>query len=119
MTKQIIFGCCLAAITATSAFSQKVYSLDASRVTTEVRSGYFNMGDPGPADKKILVNSRYITIGGKPAIPVMGELQYSRMPAARWQDEILKMKACGVTVIATYAFWNHHEEIEGLFDWSG
>jgi len=65
------------------------------------------------------VNNRYLMINGKPQIPVMGELQYSRMDKSRWADEILKMKACGVNVIATYSFWNHHEEIEGQFDWSG
>src|ERR1700761_8933519 len=102
-----------------SGSAQTLYSLDATRVDTTVRSGFFKMGSAGPAGKELLVNSRYLTIGGVPRIPVMGELQYSRMPRERWEDAILKMKACGVTVIATYSFWNHHEEIEGQFDWSG
>lgn len=110
----IAFGMSLLA-----AQGQVLYSLDASRVNTKVQSGYFKMGNPGPAPRQLLVNSRYLTIGGKPVIPVMGELQYSRMPRERWEDEILKMKAGGVTIIATYVFWIHHEEIEGLFDWSG
>lgn len=67
----------------------------------------------------LTVNNRYLMINGRPEIPVMGELQYSRMDKDRWTDEILKMKACGVNIIATYSFWNHHEEIEGQFDWSG
>ena len=30
------------------------------------------------------------------------------------------MKACGVTVVvATYSFWNHHEEVEGEFGLDG
>jgi len=99
--------------------AQKIYSLDASTVSTTVKSGYFKMGNAGPPDKQLLVNSRYLTIGGVPQIPVMGELQCSRMPKERWEDEILKMKAAGVNVIATYSFWNHHEEIEGQFDWQG
>src|ERR1700754_1668531 len=102
-----------------AAKGQVLYSLDASRVNTNVQSGYFKMGSAGPVSRQLLVNSRYLTIGGKPVIPVMGELQYSRMPRERWEDEILKMKAGGVTIIATYVFWIHHEEIEGLFDWSG
>lgn len=101
------------------AIAQSLYSIDASRVNTTVQSGYFHMGNPGSGDRKLEVNSRYLTIGGIPCIPVMGELQYSRMPRERWEDEILKMKAGGVTVIATYSFWIHHEEVEGEFDWSG
>ena len=99
--------------------AQTVYSLDGSHVPAAVESGYFKMGSPGTGDRRLEVNSRYLTIGGIPRIPVMGELQYSRMPKERWEDEILKMKAGGVTVIATYSFWNHHEEVEGEFDWSG
>lgn len=99
--------------------AQKVYSIDASKVSPDVKSGYFKMGNPGPAGKKLEVNSRYLTLNGKPQIPVMGELQFSRVPRERWDDEILKMKACGVNIIATYIFWNHHEEIEGQFDWQG
>ena len=99
--------------------AQTVYSLDGSHVNTVVQSGYFKMGSPGDGDRRLEVNSRYLTIGGVPRIPVMGELQYSRMPKERWEDEILKMKAGGVTVIATYSFWIHHEEVEGEFDWSG
>ena len=102
-----------------NASAQKTYSIDASKVSTDVKSGYFKMGNPGPNGKKLLVNSRYLTINCVPQIPVMGELQYSRMPEERWEEEILKMKACGVNVIATYSFWNHHEEIEGQFDWLG
>lgn len=101
------------------AVAQKIYSLDASKVSTDIKSGYFKMGNSGPVGKQLLINSRYLTINGVPQIPVMGELQYSRMPRDRWEDEILKMKAGGITVIATYSFWNHHEEIEGQFDWQG
>ena len=50
---------------------------------------------------------------------VMGEVHYSRIPVAEWADEVRKMKVGGVTVIACYVFWNHIEETEGVFDWSG
>ena len=29
------------------------------------------------------------------------------------------MKAGGINVIATYVFWNMHEEHEGKFNWTG
>ena len=49
----------------------------------------------------------------------MGEFHFSRYPQNEWREELLKMKAGGVDVVATYVFWIHHEEIEGQWDWSG
>lgn len=60
-----------------------------------------------------------LIINGKRVVPVMGEIHYSRIPANEWVTEIRKMKEGGVTIIANYVFWNHVEEQEGIFDWSG
>jgi hypothetical protein len=49
----------------------------------------------------------------------MGEIHYSRIPQAEWQQEVRKMKDGGVTIIATYVFWNHVEEQQGIFRWDG
>jgi hypothetical protein len=65
------------------------------------------------------LNAEYLTRDGKPWLPVMGEMHYSRVPEAEWEDEILKMKSAGVEVIAAYIIWIHHEEVEGEWDWSG
>ena len=56
---------------------------------------------------------------GVRTVPVMGEIHYSRLPRGEWEEAVRKMKEGGVTVIATYVFWNHVEEREGVFDWSG
>lgn len=58
------------------------------------------------------VNDRYV-------IPVMGEMHYSRVQEKEWRREIQKMKAGGITTLATYVFWIHHEAEEGKWDWSG
>ena len=60
-----------------------------------------------------------LIIGGKRVVPVMGEVHYSRIPAEEWQAEVHKIKEGGVTMIATYVFWNHIEEQQGIFNWSG
>ena len=60
-----------------------------------------------------------LIIDGRRVCPVMGEVHYSRIPAAEWAGEIRKMRQGGVTMIACYVFWNHIEETEGVFDWSG
>ncbi|MGN0048453.1 MAG: beta-galactosidase, partial [Bacteroides sp.] len=64
-------------------------------------------------------DAKSLIMGGKRVVPVMGEVHYSRIPVGEWKQEIRKMKDGGVTMIACYVFWNHIEEIEGQFDWSG
>lgn len=64
-------------------------------------------------------DSYSLIVDGKRIMPVMGEVHYSRLPVEEWQHEIRKMKDGGITMIATYVFWNHIEEREGVFNWSG
>lgn len=77
------------------------------------------MGGTNPAGSVLGVNSRYFVRDQEPWFPIMGELHYSRTRREYWQESVLKIKAGGVGVIATYVFWIHHEEIEGEYDWSG
>ena len=60
-----------------------------------------------------------LIVDGQRVCPVMGEIHYSRLPQDEWQREIRMMKDGGVTIIATYVFWNHIEEEEGIFRWDG
>lgn len=60
-----------------------------------------------------------LILDGHRVVPVMGEIHYSRLPENEWADEVRKMKEGGVTIIANYVFWNHVEEQQGIFDWSG
>lgn len=60
-----------------------------------------------------------LIIDGRRVCPVMGEIHYSRIPQSEWQQEVRKMKDGGVTIIATYVFWNHVEEQQGIFRWDG
>jgi len=68
---------------------------------------------------KVTWDKYSLIIDGNRVCPVMGEVHYSRIPADEWAGEVRKMKEGGVTVIATYVFWNHVEEQEGIFNWSG
>ena len=69
--------------------------------------------------KPVRWDSQSLIIDGRRVVPVMGEVHYSRIPADEWADEVRKMKEGGVTIIATYVFWNHIEEQEGRFRWDG
>lgn len=80
----------------------------------------FRMGTArSPSGSTITLDSRSLLRDGRPWTPAMGEYHYSRYPEGEWREELLKMKAGGIDIVATYVFWIHHEEIEGQFDWSG
>jgi len=94
--------------------------IDASRPWTEPGSTLFHEGSAtAPSGITLGINSRYLTLNGKPWLPVAGEFHFSRYPRDQWEDEILKMKAAGVDVVSTYVIWIHHEEVESQFDWNG
>lgn len=77
------------------------------------------MGGTDKAGNLYEVNNRYLTRNGKPMLPVMGEFHFSRWTPDEWEEALLKMKAGGVNIVATYVFWNHHEEEKGIWDFSG
>ena len=64
-------------------------------------------------------NNLFFMKDGKPYTFVSGEIHFSRYDESQWRREVLKMKASGVNVIATYLFWNMHEIEPNKFDFSG
>ena len=83
-------------------------------------SAGFHLGTTrAPDGSTIEVDSRSLLLDGKRWTPVMGEFHFSRYPANEWREELIKMKAGGVDIVATYVFWIHHEEEEGVWDWTG
>lgn len=69
--------------------------------------------------EEISFTNYYMMKNGKPFFGVSGEFHFSRMSDTRWEDELIKMKMGGISVVATYLFWIHHEEEEGGFDFTG
>jgi len=115
---------CLAAMAfvhaAQAAQGPQVLAVDASTPAPAPLSGHIKMGTAvAPGGHVLGINSRYLTRDGQPWLPVMGEFHYSRSPADSWEAELAKMKSAGINVVASYIIWNHHEEKEGKFNWSG
>jgi beta-galactosidase len=80
----------------------------------------FHLGAPrAPDGSTLTLDSRSLLLNGRRWTPVMGEFHYARYPVAEWRGELLKMKAGGIDIVATYVFWIHHEEIEGQWNWAG
>ena len=108
--------CCMLLLAVWSASAQ--YKIDLSRVEYP-KIEYLKLGHPGPAGKEIRVNNLYMDEGGVPQLPVMGEIHYNRMDSRYWRDALLKMKASGINIVATYCIWSLHEEFEGELSWKG
>ena len=110
-------GLCAAALPLAGRLPVSVAGLLAIDLTAApplVRAGHLSFGTTrNPNGHSVSADSRSLLFDGGPWSPVMGEFHYSRYPAAEWRDELLKMKAGGVDIAATYVFWLHHEEVEG------
>ncbi len=85
----------------------------------EILRGHLRMGGENLEGERIDVTSLYLERGGRPWLPVMGEYHFSRAHRDEWYRELCKMKAGGITIVATYMFWIYHEETEGEFDFEG
>lgn len=81
--------------------------------------GFLHLGRFQHPGRTLSVNSRYLELDGRPWIPVMGEFHFSRCPSDEWAEELAKMRAGGVQVVASYVIWNHHEPTEGGWRWDG
>jgi len=114
MRKEILLSALLFA--AGSIFAQ--YKIDLGKVTPPTVK-YLQLGHSGPVEKEIRINNLYLEEGGIPQLPVMGEIHYNRMDSRYWRDALLKMKASGIDIVATYCIWSLHEEFEGELSWEG
>jgi len=102
-----------------SAQATNTIHVDARQPAPPPSAAAFRGGTAKSASGQVLgLNGSYLTRNAEPWLPVMGEFHFARYPRAQWEEEILKMKAAGVQIIAAYIFWIHHEEIQGQFDWS-
>jgi hypothetical protein len=100
--------------------TSSVYKVDISRSNQQIISGHLKLGSNKNSKGETLnANSLYFIKNGKPWYPVMGEMHFSRYPKEQWEESILKMKAAGIDVVASYIFWIHHEEEEGKISWAG
>jgi hypothetical protein len=95
------------------------YRLDLAQAQKQIRTGQLRQGGANSYGDQIGVNSYYLTLNDRPFFGVSGEFQFSRFPSRYWEEELRKMKAGGLNIVATYLFWIHHQPQLGLFDFSG
>lgn len=104
----------------TAAGAQTLLKLDARAEVPAPQTGHLKLGAArAPKGETLAANSQYLLKDGKPWLPVMGEYHYSRAPASQWDAQLRLMKAAGIDIVASYVFWNHHQEQPGAIDWKG
>jgi len=121
--KQKVFGWSLIAlllqtISSGMSYAQQKVTIDLS-TTQPVPAQMLAMAGKAANGDQFAVNNRYFIKNGKPWLPLMGEFHYNRYPEQYWEEELLKMKAAGLSIVATYVFWNEHETSKGIWDWKG
>lgn len=120
MRRSINMMCMLLLLTcyAGSAMADRVLNVDASVQPHAPTAGFLHMGTAVSRNgQRLDINSRYLSLNGKPWLPVMGEFHYTRVPEKDWDAELMKMKSAGVDIVSTYVFWNEQEPRPGKFDW--
>lgn len=65
------------------------------------------------------IGDKTFLLDGKPFLIKAAEMHYTRIPAEYWEHRIQMCKALGRNTICIYAFWNIHEQKEGVFDFKG
>lgn len=114
--RSAITGCGLAVITLSANAQTEEHTVVLSKDITYTEGRHFKQGaNKDPKGVELDLNNYYLRQGGKPVLPVMGEIHYSRYPRAEWEQALLQMKAAGINVIAFYDFWIHHEQEEGRY----
>jgi len=103
----------------TSGQTLNKYEINADVAPLKIYSDHLKLGGSSSSGETISVNNYFISKNHKPFIPITGEFHFSRYPNQYWDEAIKKMKAGGINIIATYVFWNIHEEKEGTFRWDG
>jgi hypothetical protein len=107
-----------AVATASAAQHVRTLTLDLDIAPPAVRRGHLDLGGAAPDGTRIDATNRWLERDGRPFVPAVGEIHYSRVRPEQWDEAVRKIKAGGIDTIATYVFWNMHERTEGVFDWS-
>lgn len=80
----------------------------------------FMGGSPIQKEKHTFsIGDKTFLLDGKPFLIKAAEMHYTRIPAEYWEHRIQMCKALGMNTICIYAFWNIHEQKEGVFDFKG
>ena len=73
----------------------------------------------GAATHSFSVVEGKFALDGKPFQIISGEMHSPRIPREDWRGRLRMAKAMGLNAVTAYVFWNEHEAVPGVFDFSG
>lgn len=93
------------------------YKIELKDTKKNIYPAETSFGGSNPNGERLSFSNYYLERNGQPFFAISGEFHFSRYDHLRWEDELIKMKMGGINIVATYIFWNHHEEEQGVFEW--
>ena len=117
--KYFLLSLVISILVTIKSFGQTIHEIDVNVPEPRFYSDHLKLGGTNSKGDKISVNNYFLSFNDKPYIPVTGEFHFSRYACQYWDESIRKIKAGGINTIATYVFWNIHEEKENVFNWKG
>ena len=115
--KYYLLSFSISVLTICTSSAQTIHEIDVNISEPKFYSSHLKLGGTNSKGDKISVNNYFLSFNDKPFIPVTGEFHFSRYANQYWDESIRKIKAGGINIIATYVFWNIHEEKENVFNW--
>ena len=87
---------------------------DAKRKRAKAAVKTAQMNVPG----EFAVGKNTFLLNGEPFVVKAAEVHYPRIPRPYWEHRIKMCKSLGMNTLCIYAFWNYHEQQEGVFNFS-
>ncbi|GAE28776.1 beta-galactosidase [Alkalihalobacillus hemicellulosilyticus] len=94
------------------------YTVDVKAAKKNIYQAELDVEGTAPNGDRLSLTNYYLEKNGQPFFGISGEFHFSRYDDQKWEDELIKMKMAGITIVPTYVFWNHHEEEQGVYEWS-
>lgn len=66
----------------------------------------------------VTYDERAIVIDGQRTMLLSGSIHYPRASPSMWPQLLASARAAGLNTVQTYVFWNYHEAVKGVMDWS-
>ena len=115
--KYFLLLLCISLLIICNISGQIIHEINVNIPEPKFYSNYLKLGGSNSKGDKISVNNYFLSLNDRPFIPITGEFHFSRYANQYWDESIKKIKAGGINTIATYVFWNIHEEKENVFNW--
>jgi beta-galactosidase len=72
-----------------------------------------------PLGHILSIDSGGFRLDNIPFLDISGEMHFSRVPTSGWAKTLRRLRAAGLTTVASYVLWIHHEEVQGEFNFTG